>query len=129
MTTMSCEFSLFQTFGLAGFCAGITEGILVNPFEVVKVRLQSSRALMKNSPTTFTVTKQIIKENGLGLNGLYKGLSATVLRNGVFNCYYFGFYHTVKNLIPVNKDPWIEFTTKVKSLRNIKLLFFNYRRK
>lgn len=37
---------------------------------------------------------------GLGLNGLNKGLTATIARNGVFNMMYFGFYHSVKGLFP-----------------------------
>ena len=32
-----------QTFTLAGFFAGITEAVIVNPFEVVKVQLQAER--------------------------------------------------------------------------------------
>ena len=31
-------------FSLAGLGSGVTEAILVNPFEVVKVKMQSSRA-------------------------------------------------------------------------------------
>ncbi|XP_043285091.1 mitochondrial 2-oxodicarboxylate carrier [Venturia canescens] len=101
------------TFALAGFCAGVTEGILVNPFEVIKVQLQSNRKQVKESPSTLAVTREIVRNKGLGLNGLNKGLSATVMRNGVFNCFYFGFYHSVKGFIPANKDPWLEFFTKV----------------
>ncbi|XP_015523779.1 mitochondrial 2-oxodicarboxylate carrier [Neodiprion virginianus] len=101
------------TFSCAGFFAGVTEGALVNPFEVIKVQLQSNRKKMKESPSTILVTKEIIRTKGLGLNGLYKGLSATVLRNAVFNSVYFGFYHSVKSYIPLNNDPWLEFFTKV----------------
>lgn len=68
---------------------------------------------MKDSPSTFVVTKEIIRTKGFGLNGLNKGLSATVLRSAVFNSVYFGFYHSVKGYLPVNKDPWLEFFTKV----------------
>lgn len=105
---------LLQTFALAGLFAGITEGILVNPFEAVKVRLQLNRDEVKKSPSTYAVTREIIKKNGLGLNGINKGLSATILRNGIFNSFYFGFYHSVKGFIPTNADAWIEFITKVK---------------
>ncbi|KAK0085735.1 hypothetical protein PV325_004520 [Microctonus aethiopoides] len=101
------------TFALAGLFAGITEGILVNPFEAVKVRLQLNRDEVKKSPSTFAVTREIIKKNGLGLNGINKGLSATILRNGIFNSFYFGFYHSVKGFIPTNADARIEFITKV----------------
>jgi solute carrier family 25 2-oxodicarboxylate transporter 21 len=47
--------------------------------------------------------RQIIKKEGLGLRGLNKGLTATLGRHGAFNMVYFGFYHNVKNIIPVNK--------------------------
>ncbi|KAL0118895.1 hypothetical protein PUN28_009490 [Cardiocondyla obscurior] len=101
------------TFSCAGFFAGVTEAILVNPFEVVKVNLQSNRKHVKESPSTFAVTKEIISKHGLGLNGLNKGLSATIMRNAVFNSFYFGFYHSVKGYIPARKEPWLEFLTKV----------------
>lgn len=88
----------------------------MNPFEVVKVRLQSNREKMKNTPSTFSVTKEIINKHGIGLNGLNKGLPTTIIRNGIFNCFYFGFYHSVKGFIPVNSDPLLEFLTKVITL-------------
>lgn len=51
-------------------------------------------------PTTFSVARAIVKKDGIGLNGLNKGLTATIGRNGVFNMIYFGFYHSVKDFIP-----------------------------
>ncbi|XP_012278839.1 mitochondrial 2-oxodicarboxylate carrier [Orussus abietinus] len=101
------------TFSMAGFFAGVTEAILVNPFEVIKVKLQSNRKRMKDSPSTYAVTKEIITKHGFGSNGLNKGLTATIMRNAVFNSFYFGFYHSVKGYIPISKDPWVEFFTKV----------------
>lgn len=52
---------MLQTFCLAGLCAGITEAILVNPFEVVKVTLQVNRAQSTQAPSTMAVTKEIIR--------------------------------------------------------------------
>lgn len=49
-----------QTFSLAGLGAGVTEAILVNPFEVVKVSLQANRAHLREVPSTWTVTKRIV---------------------------------------------------------------------
>lgn len=88
------------TYLLAGLAAGTTEGFLVNPFEVVKVSLQTNVKRGNEMPSTFAVTKQIIAENGYGSRGLSKGLTATILRNGVFNMVYFGFYHSVKDFFP-----------------------------
>ena len=107
---------------MAGFFAGVTEGILVNPFEVIKVQLQSNRKKVKESPSTYAVTRKIIKHHGFGLNGLNKGLTATILRNAVFNSFYFGFYYSVKGYIPVNEDSWLDFLTKVKFQINLILV-------
>ncbi|EAL40802.3 AGAP002939-PB [Anopheles gambiae str. PEST] len=101
------------TFSLAGLGAGVTEAILVNPFEMVKVTLQANKNKMGQVPSTWAVTKQIIHESGFGLNGLNRGLTATIGRNGVFNMIYFGFYHSVKGIVPEYKDPVQEFLRKV----------------
>jgi solute carrier family 25 (mitochondrial 2-oxodicarboxylate transporter), member 21 len=69
---------------------------------VVKVTLQSNKSMAAQVPSTWAVTRQIVRENGLGSKGLNKGLTATIARNGVFNMVYFGFYHSVKGYIPEN---------------------------
>lgn len=56
-------FVLFQTFSLAGLGAGVTEAILVNPFEVVKVTQQSNREKVQLAPNSLTVTKEIVREH------------------------------------------------------------------
>jgi solute carrier family 25 2-oxodicarboxylate transporter 21 len=53
-------FFFLQTFSLAGLGAGVTEAVLVNPFEVVKVSLQANRAHLKEVPSTWAITKQIV---------------------------------------------------------------------
>lgn len=55
---------------------------------------------MGEVPSTWAVTRQIINESGFGLGGLNRGLTATIGRNGVFNMIYFGFYHSVKGVLP-----------------------------
>ncbi|XP_072896106.1 mitochondrial 2-oxodicarboxylate carrier isoform X2 [Hemitrygon akajei] len=99
-------------FTLAGLGSGLTEAIIVNPFEVVKVSLQAQRNSF-SQPSTFAYAREIIQTQGFGLRGLNKGLTATLGRNGVFNMIYFGFYFNVKNIIPANKDPSIEFLRKL----------------
>ncbi|ETE61548.1 Mitochondrial 2-oxodicarboxylate carrier, partial [Ophiophagus hannah] len=100
------------TFAVAGLGSGLTEAVVVNPFEVVKVSLQANRDAFKEQPSTFAKAHQIIQANGWGLSGLNKGLSATLGRHGVFNMVYFGFYFNVKNIIPANKLLRIEEHTK-----------------
>jgi len=102
------------TFSLAGLGSGVTEAIIVNPFEVVKVRMQSDRAHQSLAPTTWEVAREIARNDGLGRHGLLgKGVTATMARNGYFNMVYFGFYHTVKNYLPSSQDRRIEFLRKV----------------
>uniref|UniRef100_A0A8C3UK59 Mitochondrial 2-oxodicarboxylate carrier n=1 Tax=Catharus ustulatus TaxID=91951 RepID=A0A8C3UK59_CATUS len=99
-------------FAVAGLGSGLTEAVVVNPFEVVKVTLQTNQNAFKEQPSSFVQAQQIIKTGGLGSQGLNKGLTATLGRHGVFNMVYFGFYFNVKNVLPVNKDPNLEFLRK-----------------
>lgn len=102
------------TFSLAGLGSGVTEAIIVNPFEVVKVKMQSNRAHQSQAPTTWSVAREIIKEDGIGRNGLLgKGITGTMGRNGFFNMIYFGFYHSVKGWVPQPEDPRLDFLRKV----------------
>ncbi|XP_030382131.1 mitochondrial 2-oxodicarboxylate carrier [Scaptodrosophila lebanonensis] len=99
------------TFSLAGLTAGTIEAIAVNPFEVVKVAQQADR--QKKMVGTYAVAREIVQRDGFGLSGLNKGLTATMGRNGVFNMVYFGFYHSVKNVVPPSEDHTLEFLRKV----------------
>jgi len=102
------------TYSLAGLGSGVTEAIIVNPFEVVKVKMQSNRSHQSQTPSTWSVAREIIKEDGIGRNGLLgKGITATMGRNGFFNMIYFGFYHTTKTWLPSSQDPKLEFGRKV----------------
>ncbi|XP_040917455.1 mitochondrial 2-oxodicarboxylate carrier [Toxotes jaculatrix] len=97
---------------VAGLGSGLTEAVVVNPFEVVKVSLQANRDSFKEQPSSFAQARRIIKSDGFGLKGLNKGLTSTLGRHGVFNMIYFGFYFNVKDAIPVNPDPTLEFLRK-----------------
>ena len=65
----------------------------------------------RNSPVIRrSVAREIIKEEGLGRNGLLgKGITATMGRHGFFNMVYFGFYHTSLGSLPKASDPRLEF--------------------
>lgn len=54
----------------------------------------------KEVPSTFAVAREIVRDHGFGFQGLNKGVTATIARNGAFNMIYFGFYHTVKGYLP-----------------------------
>ncbi|CAH1957994.1 unnamed protein product [Acanthoscelides obtectus] len=75
--------------------------------------MQANKARSKDAPSTWIVTKDIVSKGGLGSRGLNKGVTATIARNGVFNMFYFGFYHSVKGYLPEYQNPWHEFFRKV----------------
>lgn len=102
------------TYSCAGFFAGVTEAFLVTPFETVKVTLQANRSKSAELPSTFTVARQIVQEHGLfGHGSLFKGFIATMYRGSVFNGVYFGFYHSVKDLIPATDHHTADFFKKL----------------
>uniref|UniRef100_A0A8C9VX06 Mitochondrial 2-oxodicarboxylate carrier n=1 Tax=Scleropages formosus TaxID=113540 RepID=A0A8C9VX06_SCLFO len=96
----------------AGLGSGLTEAVVVNPFEVVKVSLQANRDSFKAQPSTFAQARYILNTEGFGLRGLNKGLTSTLGRHGVFNMIYFGFYFNVKDAIPASQDCTLEFLRK-----------------
>lgn len=98
---------------LAGLFAGLTEAVFVNPFEVVKVRLQTDKSKVSEQMTTFQVAKTIHKEGGLGLRGLNLGLTSTMMRNGAFNMVYFGFYFSVKDRLPKSDSETVTLLMRI----------------
>lgn len=97
---ITLETLVIQTYSAAGLASGLSEAVIVNPFEAVKVRMQSDRAHHSEAPSTSSVFRQISREEGLFNGVLRKGLTATMARNGAFNMIYFGFYHSVKDFVP-----------------------------
>lgn len=89
---------------IAGFMAGAIEGIAVNPFEVVKVRLQTDRTLMAAQPSAYSLARQIYRKNGFGRDGLSLGLTSNIFRHGVFVMFYFTFYAKLKEASPEFKN-------------------------
>jgi len=100
------------TFTLAGFGSGVIEGIIVNPFEVIKITLQSNVSHSSVMPGTWSVASHIIKTGGFGADGLCKGLMATIARHAYWNMVYFAFYHTVKSYIPHHEDGRVELARR-----------------
>ncbi|XP_029648752.1 mitochondrial 2-oxodicarboxylate carrier-like isoform X1 [Octopus sinensis] len=97
---------------LAGLFSGLTEAVIINPFEVVKVKLQAERDNIKGQKSTVATAREIFKEHGFGRKGLNKGLTSTLGRHGIFNMIYFSLYHNVKNTFPETEDKVLDFLKK-----------------
>lgn len=84
---------------LAGGSAGMCQVIFTNPLEIVKIRLQVQGEAMKAAAREgeeFTKRSALWIVRNLGLQGLYKGASACLLRDIPFSAIYFPTYSHLK---------------------------------
>lgn len=95
-------------FTFAGLCSGLTEAVVINPFEVIKVKLQAERSAFTQQKSTYATAREILREHGFGSQGLGKGITATLGRHGVFNMVYFSFYHNIKGIVPEAENEKLE---------------------
>lgn len=51
------------------------------------------------------MARDIVRTNGIGTTGLYRGLGATLWRHGVWNMFYFGIYHNLRTYCAVVVQP------------------------
>ncbi|CCK69973.1 citrin KNAG_0D02230 [Huiozyma naganishii CBS 8797] len=99
---------------LSGASAGTCQVIFTNPIEIVKIRLQVKSESVANASLT---ASQIIKS--LGIKGLYKGVTACLMRDVPFSAIYFPTYAHLKKDI-FNFDP--KDKTKRNRLKTWELL-------
>jgi len=86
----------------AGLLSGLPEAIAVNPFEVVKVRMQAleHRGRFRSS---IECLQYLWRKEGLG--SLYRGIDATIGRNCIFNGAFFGSIHIFKDQFKLEEGP------------------------
>ncbi|OBZ81449.1 Calcium-binding mitochondrial carrier protein Aralar1 [Choanephora cucurbitarum] len=98
---------------VAGGAAGASQVVFTNPLEIVKIRLQIQGEQLKNlSPGEAAPRRSavwIVKH--LGIVGLYKGVSACLLRDVPFSAIYFPAYaHLKKDLFKEGPDHKLKIT-------------------
>uniref|UniRef100_A0A914HAJ2 Mitochondrial 2-oxodicarboxylate carrier n=1 Tax=Globodera rostochiensis TaxID=31243 RepID=A0A914HAJ2_GLORO len=99
-----CHCPAWACLSLAGLLSGLTEAIVICPFEVVKVRLQTElNVSLAEQRSSAAVAREITRANGIGTSGLYRGLGATLWRHGVWNMFYFGLYHNLRTFMTTLK--------------------------
>ncbi|KIV95661.1 hypothetical protein PV10_03286 [Exophiala mesophila] len=89
---------------LAGASAGGCQVVFTNPLEIVKIRLQVQGELAKKADVPKRSAMWIVRN--LGIIGLYKGVTACLLRDVPFSAIYFPTYSHLK------KDMFGESPTK-----------------
>mmetsp|Transcript_13125 Transcript_13125/g.19821 ORF Transcript_13125/g.19821 Transcript_13125/m.19821 type:complete len:295 (+) Transcript_13125:34-918(+) len=87
------SYHTFATLYAAGASAGISEGFINCPFEVVKVRMQAKENIKLYSSTSQALVHTVRNE---GIMALYRGLEPQLWRNGVWNGTYFSLIGYVK---------------------------------
>uniref|UniRef100_A0A915HW56 Mitochondrial 2-oxodicarboxylate carrier n=1 Tax=Romanomermis culicivorax TaxID=13658 RepID=A0A915HW56_ROMCU len=93
------------TYAIAGLLCGLTEALVINPFEVVKVKLQAEKSLViMKQKSAYATAREIIHREGFGQQGLNKGLTSTLGRHGVWNMVYFFLYHSLREKYPPKQD-------------------------
>lgn len=78
---------------LASSLASITSSLVTHPIDVVKVRVQNKVNTIKTLP----YIRSVVKNEGIGF--MYKGMSASILRNGTFVSSKIFCYNFLKNEI------------------------------
>lgn len=95
---------------VAGGSAGASQVVFTNPLEIVKIRLQVQGEQAKTHPDMPRRSAIWIVKN-LGIVGLYKGVSACLLRDVPFSAIYFPAYaHLKKDVFHESPDHKLSIT-------------------
>jgi len=112
--------SNFYNSTLCGFLAGSTEGFVIAPFELVKVRMQAKNRLGLYA-NSWKCAATVLQQEGI--LGFYRGSSSAIQRNGVWNGIYFGVLNSLKSKFPPqNKN----FYSTPKQVSKVEVLFWNF---
>lgn len=83
---------------VAGACGGLFQVVATNPYEMVKVRLQTEqRGAGHQRKSIVAVAREV------GFRGMYTGAGACLLRDVPFSAIYFSVYANLK--VMIRSDP------------------------
>lgn len=89
---------------LAGGGAGLCQIIVTTPMELLKIQCQdagrTATGTDSQKPSALKVARELVKKNGFF--GLYKGISATLLRDISFSMVYFPLFANLSTLSVIN---------------------------
>jgi len=91
--------ALTRKHAVCGAITGLTTSLVLSPIEYVKIRLQTMNLQQGvGSNSSFQLAKEIISSHH-GIQGLYRGLFATMLRQTPSLAVYFPVYHMLKESV------------------------------
>ncbi|TFK48487.1 mitochondrial carrier [Heliocybe sulcata] len=80
---------------LAGIGSGIVSSIITTPTELIKIHQQNT---LGKTPPARQVALDIVRQHGL--RGLYRGITATAIRDCGYGAYFFGYEATCRYFSP-----------------------------
>lgn len=91
---------------LAGGCAGFCQIVITTPMELLKIQLQDAGRLAKagNAPKVSATSVALSLIRTQGIFGLYKGTTATMMRDVLFSVVYFPLFAHLNALGPRKSD-------------------------
>jgi solute carrier family 25 aspartate/glutamate transporter 12/13 len=95
-------------------CSGISQSVVMNPVEIVKVRMQIDSSLNAVG---------VIRE--LGVRGIYRGYSACVARDVMFAATYFTLYDYAKRKLQIEDGSSLGWAMAAASTAGIPAAFFS----
>ena len=99
---------------ISGGMASVISSFCMHPFDLTVTRSHSPSLVAEESASGFGVIKMIIKDEGV--RGFFSGLSASVLRHGIYGSLKIGVHdHISQRLKKLNGDHPIPFYQKVLS--------------
>lgn len=109
---------------LAGGGAGLCQVIVTTPMELLKIQCQdagrTSSGPKANQPRALKVAIDLIKAKGIA--GLYKGISATLLRDITFSVVYFPLFAHLSSIRP----PWLPEASLGSDDKDNQIFFVNF---
>lgn len=100
------------TSGACGAVAGSVSAVLSNPIDVIKTRLQTIDGTKKKSFRAFSVTRKLVKQEGM--SGFTKGLAARMINSALVSFVIINTYESVKRLSLTTEQPVRNPVTKLK---------------
>ncbi|DBA03183.1 TPA: hypothetical protein N0F65_003903 [Lagenidium giganteum] len=95
-------------------CSGVTQSIVMNPVEIVKVRMQIDSSLSVGG---------VVRE--LGLRGVYRGYSACISRDVMFAMTYFTLYDTAKRKMQIEDGSSLGWSLVAASTAGVPAAFLS----
>ena len=96
---------------VAGGLAAMTASSFTHPIDLIKVRMLLHGEQQAGTAARLSIVGDVVRREGL--LGLYRGLSAALMRQGLYSTTRFGFYDIIKQLLGESSTNRLPYYRKV----------------